>query len=122
MSSKDKVRSSQKRVPVPCQAVCESSQLVPSPAEEEQQEVEVSTEEELPWVLAHCQAEFESGGGSRPPKAPELRVRPPQVGGLAKDLGRSLLLRSPFLRAWPWNPQTGPSFGLAPLLSWQTGL
>ena len=23
---------------------------------------------------------------------------------------------------WPWNPQTGPSFGLAPLLSWQTGL
>ena len=81
---------------------------------EEQQEEEVSTEEKLPWVPVHCQAGFESGGGSRPPEAPELRVRPPQVGGLAKDLRPSLLLRSPFLRAWHCIPSSGPCFGLAP--------
>ena len=33
------------------------------------------------------------------PCTPELRVRPPQVGGLAKDLGHFVLHRSPLLRA-----------------------
>ena len=71
---------------------------------------EQQEEEELPWVPVHCQAGFESGGASRPPEAPvhphllgvagvvpgqapclpgpgtpELRVRPPQVGGLADE-------------------------------------
>ena len=81
-------------------------------------------EEELPRVAVPCQAGFESGGASRPPDAlvhphllgvarvvpgqayylpgpctPELRVQPPQVGGLAKDLGHFVLHRSPLLRA-----------------------
>ena len=52
---------------------------------EEQHEEEVSTEEKLPWDHVLCLAGFESGGGSRPPEAPELCMRPPQVGGPADD-------------------------------------
>ena len=98
-----------------------------SEGDEEQQEKEVSTkEEELPRDAVPCQDVFESGGASRPPDAlvhphllgvagvvpgqalylpgpctPELRVRPPQVGGLADHLGQFRLHRSPPLQLWP---------------------
>ena len=93
----------------PCKglsSVCESSQLVASPAEEEQQE-----EEDLPWVPVHDQAVCESGDGAELSEAPvtphpllgvlgvlsgqapcrpglitpDLRVRPPQIWGLADE-------------------------------------
>ena len=93
-------------------------------------------EEELPRVAVPCQAGLESGGASMPPDAlvhphllgvagvvsvqapclpgpitPELRVRPPQLGGLADEE----------LEPWPslfWpcscTLSSGPCFGLAP--------
>ena len=103
--------------------------------DEEQQEEEVSTEEDLPWVPVPGQAECESGGSSKLPDAPvhphplgvpgvlsaqapclpgpitpELRVRPPQIWGLADEE----------LEPWPslfWlcscSPsQAGPCCGL----------
>ena len=108
------------------QAAAGQRKALLSPADEEQQEEEVSTkEEELPRDAVPCQAVFKSGGASRPhdalvhphllgvagvvpgqapclpgPCIPrELRVWPPQVGGLAKDLGQFGLFRSPLLRA-----------------------
>ena len=52
---------------------------------EEQLEEEAFMEEEPPWSHDPCLAGFVSGGGFEPPDAPELCLRPPQVGGPADD-------------------------------------
>ena len=111
------------------EAVCELSQLVLDLDDEEQQEEEGSTEEELPWVPVHCDAECESGDGSElseapvtphpllgvpgvlsgqapclpGPITPDLRVRPPQIWGLADEE----------LEPWPslfWLCSCSPSY------------
>ena len=95
----------------PCKGLsssCESSQLTPSSAEEKQQgegkeqpEEEAFIEEEPPWSQDPCLAWFVSGGGLEPPDAPELYLRPPQVGGPADDE----------LEPWPslfWGCGPGP--------------
>ena len=52
---------------------------------EEQPEEEAFIEEEPPWDQDPCLAWFVSGVGFKPPDAPELYLRPPQVGGPADD-------------------------------------
>ena len=97
--------------------------------DKEQQEEEVSIEEDLPWVPVPGQAECESGDGSELSEAPvtphpllgvpgelsgqaprqpgpitqDLRVRPPQIWGLADEE----------LEPWPslfWPCSCSPSY------------
>ena len=68
---------------------------------EEQLEEEAFIEEKPPWSHDPCLAWFVSGGGFEPPDAPELYLRPPQVGGPADDE----------LEPWPslfWGCGPGP--------------
>ena len=51
----------------------------------EQPQEEAFIEEEPPWGHDPCLEWFVSGGGFEPPDAPELCLRPPQVGGPADD-------------------------------------
>ena len=67
------------------QALCSLDDEEQQGEGEEQPEEEAFIEEEPPWGHDPCLAGFVSGGGFEPPDAPELCLRPPQVGGPADD-------------------------------------
>ena len=83
------------------QAMCSLDDEEQQGEGKEQPEEEAFIEEEPPWDQDPCLAWFMSGVGFEPPDAPELYLRPPQVGGLADDA----------LEPWPslfWGCGPGP--------------